>query len=279
MLVWCTEDFRKRGLDSPRLDAELLVAHALGVDRVRLYLDFERPLVPDERAAIRALVERRRRREPVAYILGERAFYGRMFKVSPAVLVPRPDSETLIERALELLPPADAARVLDVGTGSGCLGLTLAAERPAAHVTLVDISADALGMARQNGEQLDLGERVAFVQSDLFASVSVPAPGFDLIVSNPPYIPSRDVDQLMPDVLQHEPRLALDGGRDGLDCIRPLVRGAHERLKPGGTVLIELGIGQSEAGLELLRAAGFEQVVAHRDLNRIPRVIEGRRPV
>lgn len=276
LLTWCTEDFRKRGLDSPRLDAELLVAHALGVDRVRLYLDFERPLVAAERAAVRALVERRRKREPVAYILGERAFYGRMFHVGPAVLVPRPDSETLVERALEILPKDGTARVVDVGTGSGCLGLTIAAERPGAHVTLVDISEDALRVARQNAERLGVMDRVTLLRSDLFAAVPVPEGGFDLIVSNPPYIPSADVETLMPDVRQHEPRLALDGGRDGFDCVRPLVAAARGRLRAGGAVLIELGVGQSEAGLRLLTDAGFVDVAVHRDLGRVPRVIEGR---
>ena len=287
LLTWCTDDFRKRGLDSPRLDAELLVAHALDVDRVRLYLDFERPLVADERARVRALVERRRRREPVAYIVGERAFYGRMFKVGPDVLVPRPDSETLVERALALIPAPDddknndsdaaAAQVLDVGTGTGCLGLTLAAERPSALVTLVDISDGALKVAAQNAELLGLAARVALVQSDIFSQVHTPDGGFDLIVSNPPYIPSADVDGLMPDVLHHEPRLALDGGRDGFDHIRQLVSGASQRLRSGGALLIELGVGQSEAGLQLLRDAGFANVAAHRDLGRIPRVIEGHR--
>jgi release factor glutamine methyltransferase len=277
LLNWCTEDFRKRGLDSPRLDAELLVAHALEVDRVRLYLDFERPLVPDERARVRALVERRRRREPVAYILGERGFYGRMFKVGPNVLVPRPDTETLVERALALLPAGEPAQVLDVGTGSGCLGLTLAAERPDARVTLVDISDAALQVAAQNAELLGVSERVTLLRSDLFQQVRAPEGGFDLIVSNPPYIPSSDVDGLMPDVREHEPRLALDGGRDGFDCIRQLVAGASQRLRPGGALLIELGVGQSDEGMQLLRDAGYEGVQVHRDLGRVPRVIEGRR--
>ncbi len=278
LLTWCTDDFRKRGIPSPRLDAELLVGHALGIDRVRIYLDFERPLTPEERASIRALVERRRRREPVAYIIGERAFFGRMFTVGPGVLVPRPDSETLVERALELLPKEEAQQVLDVGTGSGCLGITLAAERPLAQVTLVDISEDALRVAQQNAERLGVSERVSTLHSDLFAAVTAPAGGFDLIVSNPPYIPTGDLAGLMPDVIQHEPRLALDGGRDGLDCVRALVTGARQQLRAGGALLIEIGIGQADACVALLTAAGFTDACAHKDLGRIPRVVEGRKP-
>jgi len=278
LLTWCTDDFRKRGIPSPRLDAELLVGHALGVDRVRLYLDFERPLTPEERASIRALVERRRRREPVAYIIGERAFYGRMFAVGPGVLVPRPDSETLIERALELLPKDAPQRVLDVGTGSGCLGLTLAAERPLAEVTLVDVSEDALHVAQQNAQRLGVADRVTALRSDLFTNVTAPAGGFDLIVSNPPYIPTADLAGLMPDVIQHEPRLALDGGRDGLDLVRTLIGGARQRLRAGGALLIEIGIGQADACVALLTEAGFTGACAHKDLGRIPRVVEGRAP-
>ena len=278
LLTWCTDDFRKRGIPSPRLDAELLVGHALGIDRVRIYLDFERPLTPEERASIRALVERRRRREPVAYIIGERAFFGRMFTVGPGVLVPRPDSETLVERALELLPKEEAQAVLDVGTGSGCLGITLAAERPLAQVTLVDISEDALRVAQQNAERLGVSERVSTLHSDLFAAVTAPAGGFDLIVSNPPYIPTGDLAGLMPDVIQHEPRLALDGGRDGLDCVRALVTGARQQLRAGGALLIEIGIGQADACVALLTESSFTDACAHKDLGRIPRVVEGRKP-
>lgn len=278
LLTWCTDDFRKRGIPSPRLDAELLVSHALGIDRVRIYLDFERPLTPEERASIRALVERRRRREPVAYIVGERAFYGRTFAVGPGVLVPRPDSETLIERAIELLPIQSDMHVLDVGTGSGCLGITLVAERPHATVTLVDVSEDALRVAQQNAAALGVADRVSLLRSDLFATVSAPAGGFDLIVSNPPYIPTGDLAGLMPDVIQHEPRLALDGGRDGLDLVRRLIAGARKQLRPGGSLLIEIGIGQADACVALLTEAGFLEATSHRDLGRIPRVVEGRQP-
>jgi release factor glutamine methyltransferase len=275
LLTWCTDDFRKRGIPSPRLDAELLVGHALGIDRVRIYLDFERPLTPEERASIRALVERRRRREPVAYILGERAFFGRMFSVTPSVLVPRPDSETLIERALERIPKDEPQRILDVGTGSGCLGLTLAAERALAHVTLVDLSDDALRVALLNAERLSLTERVTTCRSDLFANVVTPSAGFDLIVSNPPYIPTVDLAGLMPDVREHEPHLALDGGPDGLRCVRALIKGASRQLKAGGVLLLEIGVGQADACLELLNEAAFTGVCAHKDLGRIPRVVEG----
>jgi len=167
---------------------------------------------------------------------------------------------------------------LDVGTGSGCLGITLAAERPLARVTLVDISDDALRVARQNAESLGVGERVEALLSDLFTTVTASAGGFDLVVSNPPYIPTGDLAGLMPDVIQHEPRLALDGGRDGLDCVRALITGARRQLRSGGSLLIEIGVDQADACVALLAQAGFTDTTSHRDLGRIPRVVEGREP-
>ena len=172
VIDWSAEDFAARQIDSPRLDAELLVAKALGTDRVGLYLDLDRPLVDGERAAVRALVTRRRTREPVAYILGYRDFFGRRFSVSDAVLIPRPDTETLVERALALIPEEVACRVLDVGTGSGAVGLTLAAERPLVDLTATDVSAAALDVARTNAEALGVGDRVTFQEADIVAGTA-----------------------------------------------------------------------------------------------------------
>jgi release factor glutamine methyltransferase len=274
VVQWTAQDFAARGLDSPRLDAELLVAHALQIDRVRLYMDLDRPLVPDELAAIRALVIRRRKREPLAYVIGTREFFGRSFAVTPAVLVPRPETETLVERALELLPPDAEGPVLDVGTGSGCIALTLAAERRALQMDATDLAEAALAVAARNAERLGVAARVRFYCGDLFAALPEPR-RYALVVSNPPYISLNERPALAPE-LAREPEEALFAGEDGLAIIRRLVAEAPSYLAPGGTLLVEIGAGQGEAVLALLRAAGFEDPVIHKDLGGRERVAEGR---
>ncbi len=276
ILAWIAKDFAERGIDTARLDGELIVAHALGLDRVRLYMDLDRPLSEEERAAIRALVKRRREREPIAYIVGFKEFWGRRFAVSPAVLVPRPDTETLVERALELVPSDAEARVLDLCTGSGILGLTLAAERPLARVDLTDLSADALAVARRNTEALGLSERVRLFEGDLFAAVPEGS-RYALITANPPYIAASELPSLPADVREHEPRQALIAGEDGFAIHRRLVEDAPRFLDPGGTILIEVGAGQAEA-LEALFAARpeVEATARHRDLAGIERAVEAR---
>lgn len=275
VLAWTAEDFAGRGVDTSRLDAELLVAHALGLGRVQLYMDLDRPLTDAEREAIRALVMRRRRREPVAYIVGKKEFWGRSFAVTPAVLVPRPDSETLIERALEVV--GDGARVLDLCTGSGILGITIAAERPGVHADLTDVSADALAVARQNAEALGVIERVRLLSGDLFGALSGDE-RYSLITANPPYIPEAEVAGLAPDVRDHEPHLALAGGADGFVVHRRIIAEAPRFLAPGGTLLIEVGAGQAPELERLIIALGWaEHTARHRDLGGIERVVEARR--
>lgn len=267
-------DFAARELDSARLDAELLVADALGIDRVRLYMDLDRPLVPDELAAIRERVARRRQREPVAYILGRREFFGRPFEVSPAVLVPRPDTEVLVERALALLPGDAEGPVLDLCTGSGAVGVTLACERARLCVDASDVSAEALGVARRNADSLGVGERITFHRGDLYA----PLPEgrrYPLIVANPPYVADDVVPRLQPEVSVHEPRVALAGGPDGLAVIRRIVEGAPDRLAEGGTLLFEMGADQAEPVRALLEER-FAEVSTHLDLAGFERVAEGR---
>lgn len=274
VIEWSAGDFAARQIESPRLDAELLVAKALGTDRVGLYLDLDRPLVDGERSAVRALVTRRRSREPVAYILGYRDFFGRRFTVSDAVLVPRPDTETLVEHALKLIPEEGDCRVLDVGTGSGAIALTLAAERAQAEVTATDVSAEALDVARSNAEALGLGDRVRLEQADIVVS-SGP---FDVVVSNPPYVTRAELDALEPEVRDHEPNLALAGGEDGLDVIRSLLGPVTDVTEPGAHLLIEVGRGQADAVLELgAGSSDWSPVASYPDLQGIERVVHLRR--
>jgi release factor glutamine methyltransferase len=276
VLRWTARDFGERGVDAPRLDAELLVAHALEMDRVGLYLDMDRPLSADELVRVRALVQRRRQREPVAYILGTREFFGRAFEVGPAVLVPRPDTETLVERALELLPKGPA-RVLDLCTGSGIIAISLAASRPDVAADATDVSKEALEVAARNAERHAVGDRITWLLGDLFAAVPT-GRRYDLVTANPPYISEGELPTLAPEVARWEPRLALAAGAEGLDVLERITAGIPEVLRPGGAVLVEVGLGQAPSVCQALEAAGLHEVRAHRDLGGVERVVEGRAP-
>lgn len=269
------DDFRARGIDSPRLDAEVLLAKALGTTRIQLIVDSKRPLAPDELARMREMVRRRRAREPVAYILGEREFYGRTFRVDRRVLVPRPDTETLVDVALTRTRALSMSlRALDLCTGSGCVAITLGRERPTSSVIGGDVSADALAVARDNALRLG-AYNVAWRQGDLFAAVALPA-RFDLITANPPYIAVGDFASLQAEVRDHEPRLALDGGDDGLSLVGRVVAGAPARLvSPSGVLAVEVGAGQATAVVELFERAGFAEIEVKRDYARIERVVSG----
>lgn len=266
--------FKSRGIPSARLDAELLIGHALGLDRVQVYLAFDRPLLEEELEPIRALVRRRGNREPLAWIVGSREFYGRDFRVGPGVLVPRPDTETLIEALLPLLPLNEECFVADVGSGSGCIGLTLAAERPLLRLYAIDKAEAPLTFTRENVEALGLKERVAVLRGSLLAPVPA-GRRIDWVVSNPPYIPSADIEGLAPEVRDQEPRLALDGGPDGLDVYRALVQEASARAQRG--VAFEVGYGQAPEVAALVEAAGFPRVTLHADLGGVQRVVIGQR--
>lgn len=265
-LAIATADLREAGCDNPRLDAELLLADALGATRTSLHLHPERVLALAESERFAALVARRRAREPVAYIRGTRGFRHIDLTVDRRVLVPRPETELLVEVALAL---PRAARVLDVGTGSGAVALALKHERPDLQVLATDLSADALDVARANAANLRLD--VTFAQGDLLSGV---AGEFDAILSNPPYVPDGDREQLEPEVAVHEPAQALFAGGDGLDLLRRLAVDAAARAP---FVAFEVGAGQAPAVGELLRGAGMTQVRAHRDLAGIERVVVGRR--
>ncbi len=266
LLGWTQGFFAGKGVDAPRLTAELLLATALGCDRVRLYLDFDKPIGEPELARYRELVKRRAGGEPTAYLTGAREFWGHRLAVDARVLIPRPETEQLVELGLEALPPQGAA--LDLGTGSGALAIALALGRPGAAVIAVDLSAEALEVARANATALSAA--VTFLGGDLYAPLPEGA-RFDLIVSNPPYVPTAELSGLQREV-QREPRLALDGGADGLAVLRRVVTGAPAWLAPGGTLLLEMHESHLEALPALCLAAGFAQAEARRDLSGLPRV-------
>lgn len=261
------------GVGTPALDAALLLAHTLGCDRGALYARHVEDLPPDAEYRYRWLLDRRGEGLCVAYLVGYKEFRGLSFSVDPAVLVPRPDTETLVEAALDWVDRRGdrPLRVLDVCTGSGCVAIALKAERPRLDVSACDISEAALEVAKRNNQTLLPPPGVAFYLSDLLESV----PGaFDLVVSNPPYIPSAEIDRLEREV-RREPRLALDGGDDGLDLVRRLVYDARKLLVPGGRLLLEAGWDQSPEISRLLSEAGFDTIESYRDLGGHPRVTGG----
>jgi release factor glutamine methyltransferase len=261
--------FKEKGIDAPRLDAELIVGHVLALDRVALYLQHDRPLAEAEVDRIRELVRRRARREPMAYVLGHREFWSMDLLVRPGVLVPRPDTETLVEAALELVPEGERFFVADVGTGSGAVALAIAKERPEARVFATDIADEALRVAKENATRLGLAERIAFLKGPLLDPIPSDRT-IDLVLSNPPYIPSADIADLMADVRDYEPRLALDGGPDGLDVIRGLIAASARARR---AIAIEVGAGQAERVSQLLRDTGFTDVRTRKDLSGIDRVV------
>lgn len=276
---WTSGFFSERGLPSPKQDALFLIGDALGVDRNQVLLRFDQPLNGPELDAIRARVKRRAAGEPVAYITGTRGFWTLDIHVDARVLIPRPETERLVELALEALKSAplsevDAPRITDVCTGSGCVALALASELPKARVVALDLSADALAVAHDNAARLELADRVACLRGDLLAPLPADKP-VELVVSNPPYIRSADIRGLMVDVRDHEPHMALDGGDDGFDLIRTLIGQAADRLAPGGRLLFEIGADQGPDAKALCEAEPrFTAVKVHRDYSQRDRVVE-----
>jgi release factor glutamine methyltransferase len=257
------------------LDAQVLLAHVVGKDRAWLIAHADDALPPDLYQAYMALARRRRDGEPVAYLTGTREFWGLCLRVTPDVLIPRPETETLVELALARLPKDRELRVLDLGTGSGAIALAIAHERPRAHVLATDISADALDVARDNAQRLELGN-VEFVKSDWYERVALEWRGgaFDFIASTPPYVAAADPHLNQGDV-RFEPERSLTPGGDGLGAITKILQGAKERLVPGRTLAVEHGYDQSDVVREMFAAAGFEEIVTARDLAGIPRVVAG----
>ena len=278
LLRWTTDYFSKHGIETARLDAEVLLAHALKSDRLRLYVDYEKPVLAEERERFRALVGRRAgERVPVSILLGEREFWSLSFNVTGDVLTPRPETEVLVEAALskasKTSDPEHVLRILDLGTGSGAIALSLASELPHAVITATDLSEPALQIARGNADQLHSRERIRFLAGDLFQPVT--SERFDLIVSNPPYVARDDAASLPPE-LSHEPEMALFGGADGLDVIRRLIARAGEHLSDGGWLFVELSPEQADVVEEMMANVGFLEIERRFDLAKLPRVVGAR---
>ena len=272
ILKWTEQYFGTRGIDSPRLDAEVLLSHVLGKERIYLYVHFDEPLEAPELAAYREYIKQRVARQPVAYIIGQREFMGLSFKVTPAVLVPQPDTEILVQAALDRLAAKPAARVADIGTGSGAIVLSLLYYRKELQASAVDISADALAVAAENAASLGVAERVMFCEGDLLAPLA--GQQFAAIVSNPPYIPTADIAGLAPEVRTAEPMGALDGGADGLVFYRRLVADAPALLASDGFLAMEVGIHEAAPVAALAQASGaFARTEVLKDLAGIERVV------
>lgn len=244
ILTWTKQYFSEKGIDNPRLDAEVLLSHVLGKDRLYLYVNFDQPLSPTELDTFRAAVKQRAMRTPVAYIIGSKEFMGLDFAVSPAVLIPRPDTEILVEAAIGRLAQIESPQVLDIGTGSGAIIISVLTSLPAAQGTAIDISKEALAVACENAKTNNVISRLSLQQGDLFSPVLVKK--FDAVLSNPPYIPAEDIAGLEPEV-RREPNLALDGGKDGLDYYRRIIKEGPAYLNKGGFIALEVGEGQADA--------------------------------
>ncbi len=275
ILNWTAAYFAGKGVKTPRLDAEILLAHSLKVDRLYLYLNLDRPLLPDERSRFRELVKRRGMREPVALITGKKEFWSIPLQVKPGILIPRPETEILVEAVLQEIKENPAPKVLEIGTGSGAVAIALAKENPRVEVLATDRDFAALAVAQANAKEANLERSVQFVAADLFCTVRSER-HFDVICSNPPYIPTSIIPTLDPDVRNFEPMRALDGGADGLDVIRRLAANAENFLNRPGALMLEFGDEQEEAVRTIFMSAGFDAIRIFRDLSGKPRVIKGK---
>jgi release factor glutamine methyltransferase len=277
LLKKSTTFFEEKGIGEPKLSAEHLLAHALGVKRLQMYLRFDQPIREQELESFRDMVRRRLRHEPVQYIVGSTEFYGLEFAVSPAVLIPRPETEHLIDALLDLRKEARlkaAPRILDIGTGSGAIAIALAKQLEDARLTATDISSDALQIATSNAERNGVEDRFRFLHHDILTDhvTGLPVP-FDIVVSNPPYIPKDDVASLQPEVRDHEPLPATTDGGDGLAFYRRFAQLAPELLVPGGLIAVEIGYGQSEAVRKIFEEAGLRDITVRQDYAGIDRVV------
>ena len=271
ILDWTTEHLKQRGSESPRLDAEILLAHSRGCRRIDLYTRYGEVLTDHQRSVMRNLVRRRANAEPVAYLVGTKEFYSLPFNVTPDVLIPRPETETLVLEAVELAKASPAAklRLLDLCTGSGCIAVAAAHACPKFDVVAADLSEAALAIARKNAVLNDVADRIEFRAGDLFESFSA-GESFDIIVSNPPYV--ADEDELPADIRLHEPMLALRAGPEGLNVLKRIAQDAPSRLNPGGHLLLELDPSQAEPVADLLRTS-FREVRFVKDLAGMTRFV------
>ncbi len=276
VLEWTTGHLKKHGSDTPRLDAEILLAHARGCQRIQLYTQFDEPLSDSVRGIMRELVQRRTKAEPVAYLVGVREFFSLGFRVTRDVLIPRPDTETLVMEVLDGVKGIPTPKVLDLCTGSGCIAVAVAKNAKTSLVTATDISSAAIEIARENVARHHVTSQVDVIESDLFAGI----PGdskYDVIASNPPYIPSAEISQLDAEVSRHEPRLALDGGADGLTILKQIIDQAPGYAVPNGLLLLEFTPEQAEALLAIVaHHGGYEEIVIRKDLAHRPRVLKAR---
>ena len=253
LLSWTESYFQSHSIDSPRLTGELLLAYSLDIKRLDLYLQHDRPLNKNELSDFKALIKKRAGNQPLAYIIGEKGFYESDFKVTKDVLIPRPDTETIVEQALKILSIDKENRpwkILELGTGSGAIIISLAKEKPHNHYFASDFSIAALEIAKKNAEKI-IGNKIIFFCTDWFLSVKERVQ-FDLIISNPPYVPSNDIAKLEPEIREFEPMLALDGGKDGLNSFRVILKKAHCYLASGGMILLEIGFDQKEGLINIV---------------------------
>jgi release factor glutamine methyltransferase len=273
-----TEFLAKKGVESPRLQIELLLAHLLKMPRMKLYLSFERVLTPAETDALRELVKRRGQREPLQHITGSTSFCGLEIAVSRQALVPRPETELLAESGWQFLSTLDLqpSTALDFGTGTGCIAIALAVKCPQAIITALDVSADALALAKENAARHNVVEQIRFLPGDGFTTLPTDAT-FDLMISNPPYIPSAEIATLQPEVRDFDPRAALDGGGDGLDFHRRLAREAKSFLKPAGKIMLEFGDGQAGAIREIFEGEKWIVEAVKEDYSHRARILIARK--
>lgn len=277
LLTWTTDWLASRGSESPRLDAEVLLAHVRGCPRIALYTAFDTPVADAERSRFRELVKRRGEGEPVAYLVGSKEFFSLPFAVNKGVLVPRPETEGLVVRSLDLCKALTAPRIIDVGTGSGAIAVTLAKHLPHAVVVATDISPEALAVARDNAARHGVAERIRFVECDLMAAAEAAGP-WNVIVSNPPYVREDEFESLPRDVRLHEPRTALVSGPTGVEVVARLAAAAAESLAPGGWLLVEIGPAVAAAAEAVLDAqAGLVREPTLPDIAEFPRIVQARR--
>lgn len=277
ILDWTTRFLKQHGSETPRLDTEILLAFTRKCSRIQLYTNFDSPLTDDERAQMRDLVKRRSQAEPVAYLVGHREFFGLDFKVTKDVLIPRPDTETLVVELLEKAKLFEAPRILDLCTGSGCVVISAATNIAAAKCVATDLSEAALDVARENARTHKVDGRIEFLQGDLLAAVP-PASQFELLVSNPPYVPEGEIAQLDADVRNHEPLHALKAGADGMLFLNQIVQQAATFLVPGGWLLLETGIEQAPLTADALgKQSAFTEIKVIKDLGGHPRVVVAQR--
>jgi release factor glutamine methyltransferase len=277
VLDWTTAHLKQHGSETPRLDAEILLAHARGCRRIELYTRFDEPLSEAERAVMRELAKRRAKSEPVAYLVGHREFFSLDFRVTPDVLIPRPDTETLVLELLDAARPLDSPRILDLGTGSGCIAVAAGVNLPTARVTATDVSEAALVVARQNAEAHAVTDRIRFLQGDLFAALAADE-RFEVIASNAPYIADSERETLQNDVRRYEPHQALFAGPNGTEILFRIIDGAAARLAPAGSLLLEISPEQASAVRERIESSGhYEGVRVVKDAAVLLRVVCARK--